>query len=232
MRIASLEDEPAQAALIRQIVEDAGYTCTTFDRSADLMHALRDGQFDVLLLDRELPDVSGLDALTWIRGNLDRHLPVILLTCRISEDDIVEGLMAGADDYMCKPVRKGELLARIQSLHRRATADALPDASLQMSGYVFDGNARTVTLHGQPVGLTPKEYDLAFLLFRNEGRIIARNHIVAAVWGRELSAVSRTIDTHVSRLRSKLDLCAANGFRLQPVYTHGYRLEAIAAGHS
>lgn len=227
MRIASLEDEAAQAALIRQVVTAAGHECTTFADGRQMMLALRDVSFDLLLLDWQLPGVSGREVLSWVRANLDRRLPAMFLTCRDAEADIVDGLAAGADDYIVKPIRPRELGARIEALLRRACPGHAGGESLCVGAFAFDGGTRTATRFGQPVGLTPKEFDLAMLLFRNEGRIVSRDHIVAAVWGRNIPPLSRTVDTHVSRVRSKLGLHAEHGVRLTPVYTHGYRLERL-----
>ncbi len=227
-RIASLEDDPTQAALVRQIVTAAGHACTTFTDGQRMLLALRDASFDLLLLDWKVPHVSGRDVLAWVRANLDRRIPVMFLTGRDAEDDVVDGLAGGADDYMIKPIRPRELAARIESLLRRAyPGHAGSGARLCVGAFAFDASARIVTCHGQPVSLTPKEFDLALLLFRNEGRIVSRNHIVAAVWGRDISPLSRTVDTHVSRVRSKLGLHAGHGVRLMPIYTHGYRLERL-----
>jgi DNA-binding response OmpR family regulator len=230
MRIASLEDEPAHAELIRQILIAAGHTCLSFERGHDLLVALRTEQVDLLLLDWFLPDFNGKEVLLWVRTHLDRHLPVIFLSCSSAEEHIVGGLTCGADDYIAKPIRKSELLARIQCVRRRVYPSwAGGDAALCAGDYTFDTAARTATCREQRIELTPKEFDLALLMFRNEGRIVSRNHIVAAVWGRELSPFSRTVDTHVSRVRAKLGLRDANGYRLTPVYTHGYRLEEAGA---
>lgn len=226
-RIASLEDEAAQAALIRQVVNAAGHECTTFADGRHMMLALRDDTFDLLLLDWQLPGVSGREVLSWVRANLDRRLPAMFLTCRDAEADIVDGLAAGADDYMVKPIRPRELGARIEALLRRACPGHAGGEPLSIGAFAFDGGTRTVTRFGHPVSLTPKEFDLAMLLFRNEGRIVSRDHIVAAVWGRNIPPLSRTVDTHVSRVRSKLGLHAEHGVRLTPVYTHGYRLERL-----
>lgn len=224
--IASLEADPVHAALIRRIVNEAGYECVSFSQSRRLLLALHDTAFDLLLLDWQMPGMSGREVLNWVRGNLDRRIPVMFLSSRNAEADIVSALVAGADDYMAKPIRAAELSARIGAVLRRSSPNNVArNAPLRLAGYVFDCAARQVTCHGHPICLTPKEFDLAVLLFRNEGRIVTRDHIIATVWGREISPLSRTIDTHVSRVRSKLGLHARNGLRLTPVYTHGYRLE-------
>ncbi|CAG2149819.1 response regulator transcription factor [Cupriavidus numazuensis] len=224
--IASLEADPVHAALIRRIVNEGGYECVSFSQSRRLLLALHDTAFDLLLLDWQMPGMSGREVLNWVRGNLDRRIPVMFLSSRNAEADIVSALVAGADDYMAKPIRAAELSARIGAVLRRSSPDNVArNAPLRLAGYVFDCAARQVTCHGHPICLTPKEFDLAVLLFRNEGRIVTRDHIIATVWGREISPLSRTIDTHVSRVRSKLGLHARNGLRLTPVYTHGYRLE-------
>ncbi|SDD11545.1 two component transcriptional regulator, winged helix family [Cupriavidus sp. YR651] len=232
LRIASLEDDIAQAALVREIVTAAGHECVTFSDGRRMLLTLRKVTFDLLLLDWHVPLVSGKEVLAWVRTHLDPRVPVMFLTCRDSEEDVVAGLAAGADDYVVKPIRPQELAARIAALARRAYPDAREPGSscLSWGCFTFDIAARAATRHGQPVGLTPKEFDLALLLFRNEGRVVPREHMVAAVWGREIPPMSRTIDTHISRVRNKLGLCCDNGVRLAPVYTHGYRLELVDAG--
>lgn len=224
--IASLEDDLSDASLIREAAAAAGHACTTFTRGCQLLRALRATPFDMLLIEWNVAGVSGRDVLAWARAHLDPRLPVMFVTVRDGEADIVEMLMAGADDYMVKPVRPAELMARIHALVRRAYPESLPGGAIVARGsFVFDGAARVATRDGVEVILTPKEFDLAMLLFRYEGRVVSREHMVAAVWGHDLSPMSRTIDTHISRVRTKLQLVASQGARLAPVYTHGYRLE-------
>lgn len=224
--IASLEDNAADAALIRRTVAGAGHACTTFTQGGHLLRALRGASYDLLLLEWNVSGVSGREVLQWVRAHLDPRQPVAFLTVRADERDVVEALEGGADDYLIKPIRPAELLARIHALVRRAYPESLAvGATVERGCFVFDGATRTVLRHGRDIALTPKEFDLAMLLFRHEGRVVSRDHIVAAVWGRDIAPLSRTIDTHMSRVRTKLMLTDEHGARLSPVYTHGYRLE-------
>ena len=183
----------------------------------------------MLIIDWQVPDLSGADVLRWAREKLPPVLQVLFMTSRSGEDDIVAGLAAGADDYMIKPLRRGELVARVQALLRRAYPSQTVVEQIQFSQYVFEPRTGRLTVHGQPTELTQKEFDLALLLFRNLGRPLSRAYILEAVWSRDVEIPSRTMDTHVSRVRTKLQLRPENGFRLAPVYSYGYRLEHLSA---
>jgi DNA-binding response OmpR family regulator len=150
------------------------------------------------------------------------------MTSRSGEDDIVTGLAAGADDYMIKPIRRGELVARVQALLRRAYPTQNAVEQIQFNQYVFEPRTSRLTAAGEQIELTQKEFDLALLFFRNLGRPLSRAYILEAVWSRDVEIPSRTMDTHVSRVRSKLQLRPENGFRLAPVYSYGYRLEQVS----
>ncbi|MGV8268428.1 response regulator transcription factor, partial [Pseudomonas aeruginosa] len=119
MKIASLEDDLDQALRIQQVLTTAGYACSSYQQSRDLLAALRTEHFDLVLLDWHLPDIDGDDVVRWLRANIGPRIPVIFLTNRSSEDDLVEGLRAGADDYIVKPLRPLELLARVAALLRK-----------------------------------------------------------------------------------------------------------------
>ena len=193
-----------------------------------MLNQLRRESFDMLIIDWQVPDLSGADVLRWAREKLPAVLPVLFMTSRSGEDDIVAGLAAGADDYMIKPIRRGELVARVQALLRRAYPTQNTIEQIQFSHYIFEPRTGRLLDHGEPVELTQKEFDLALLLFRNLGRPLSRAYILEAVWSRDVEIPSRTMDTHVSRVRTKLKLRPENGFRLAPVYSYGYRLEQVS----
>jgi len=225
MRIAILDDDKTQLALVSTCLISAGHHCHTFTQGKDLLHHLRRESFDLLVLDWQVPDLSGLEVLQWVRKNVAAPVPVLFMTGRASEADIVDALAAGADDYMVKPIRRAELVARVNALLRRAYPNLQPAEVLRFKQHTFDPHTCEATLDGRPVEMTRKEFDLAVLLFHNIGRALSRSHIMEAVWGRDPNVPSRSMDTHISRVRSKLDLRPTRGYRLSPVYSYGYRLE-------
>ncbi|WP_211467013.1 response regulator transcription factor, partial [Collimonas silvisoli] len=156
---------------------------------------------------------------------LSRTLPVLFVTNRADEEGVVEALAAGADDYMIKPIRHSELTARVRAILRRAYPAQSPSTHLVFNDYVFDTRSGCLTLRGKSIEITQKEFELALLFFRNIDHPLSRAHILEAVWSRDAVIPSRTMDTHVSRVRSKLQLRPENGYRLRPVYRYGYRLE-------
>ena len=157
--------------------------------------------------------------------------PVIFVTSRDAEDDIVTALRDGADDYMVKPIRRMELLSRIEAVRRRYGLHEDLSETILIPPFRFDLTARQVTRNDIPIEkLTEKEFQLALFMFRNLGRLLSRGHLLEAIWGLHASIPTRTLDTHVSRVRSKLALQPANGFRLTPVYNFGYRLERLEQG--
>ena len=225
MKIASLEDDLDQARRIQQVLTTAGYTCTSYHQSRDLLAALRAERFDLVLLDWHLPDIDGDDVVRWLRANIGPRIPVIFLTNRSSEDDLVEGLRAGADDYIVKPLRPQELLARVAALLRRSQIAEPANDGFEVARYSIEPGARVISLDSTPVALAPKEFDLALLFFRNIGRLMSRDVLAECVWNREIPATSRTLDTHLSNIRQKLQLRPEHGVRLSSSYALGYRLE-------
>jgi len=227
MRTAILEDDSNQSQVLARWLGEAGHDCHAFDSGKALIRNLGRETYDLLLLDWNVPDMNGTEVLAWVRNSLRSTVPVIFVTAQHSENAIVEALSSGADDYLVKPVRRRELVARALAVYRRAHAEAASEAVFEFPPYRFELKARRVEVHGRSVDLTEKEYDLAVFLFRERGRVLSRGHILERIWGRNAAVVTRTIDTHISRLRTKLDLSAQNGLRLSSVYSYGYRLEKI-----
>lgn len=228
MRIAVLDDDRSQTDLVCQVLSSAGHVCFPFQSGKELQNQLRRESYDMLVIDWQVPDLDGAEILRWAREKLPANLPVLFMTSRSGEDDIVAGLAAGADDYMIKPIRRGELVARVQALLRRSYPHQNTVEQIQFGNYIFEVRTGRVTMNSALVELTQKEFDLALLFFRNLGRPLSRAYILEAVWARDIEIPSRTMDTHVSRVRTKLQLRPDNGFRLAPVYSYGYRLEQIS----
>lgn len=229
MRIALLEDEQHIAELVGLWLEEEGHRVNHFASGTSLIDALRRNTFDLLILDWLVPDVDGEAVLGWVRGHLDWHIPVLFVTQRDAEDDVVRILMQGADDYLSKPVRPRELIARVTALARRSTMQRRPSQPLQHEPYQIDLATRTVTRDDETIQLTQKEFELAAFLFQNAGRVLSRDYILENVWGHRPGMNTRTVDTHISRLRSKLRLYPENGWKLTGIYHHGYRLEPATA---
>jgi DNA-binding response OmpR family regulator len=230
MRIALLEDDPSQSDLVRMWLTAAGHSVHAHGRSREFMRMLARDSFDMLLLDWELPDLNGDQVLAWVRANVRENVPVLFATARDSEEDIVSALRAGADDYLVKPLRKNELLARVDALGRRRQAAASPRETMRVADFEIDLDRRSITRGGIALDVTQKDFDLAVFLFRNVGNLVSRGHILESVWGRNPDLNTRTVDTHISRLRTKLGLVPEQGWRLTAIYQHGYRLEQIDAG--
>lgn len=211
-------------------LEEAGFTYQYYTGGKAFLRDLQRESFDLLVLDWMLPDMDGDQILLWVRAHIDWPLPVIFVTARDSEEDIVRGLSLGADDYMIKPVRRNEFLARLRAIGRRTYAQSEEKPRLLLPPYEVDAASHTILVSGKPVELTQKEYELSYFLLRNVGRILSRGHILENVWGQSGDLNTRTVDTHISRIRSKLGFLPENGWRLSSVYTHGYRLEQLTAG--
>lgn len=225
--IGCLEDDPEQTALLRLWLESAGYRCAVFASAGEFRKRLGSEAVDLLLLDWNLPDATGLEVLQWIRQSPNANLPVLFLTARGEETDIVEGLQAGADDYVVKPPRQAELLARVRAVLRRrgGSGENEPETPLSLPPYTVDATRRRISVGGEQIELTQREFELACYLFRRQGRIVSRDALLENIWNLGPNISTRTVDTHVSRLRKKLHLSGEHGWRLTAIYQHGYRLE-------
>jgi len=229
MKIAVLEQDRPQADLICQVLSAAGHSCQSYDNAKELLGQLRKDSADMLVMDWHVPDMEGAEVLRRAKEKLASNAPTMFLVGNNAEDDIIAGVTAGADDYLVKPVRRGELVARVSALLRRAYPSQNSAEQLQFGPYTFETRPGRLLKDGSVIDVTQKEFSLALLFFRNIGRPLSRAYIHESVWVRDNDVPSRTMDTHVSRVRNKLHLRPENGFRLVPVYSYGYRLEKLGA---
>ena len=228
MRIAILEDDLEQAERVRLLLEGSGHTVHVHTRGKPLLAKLAHESYDLIIIDWEIPDISGYDVLRSVRGQWAPTTPILFLTHRDNEHDIVQALQAGADDFLVKPPRELEFLARVQALGRRRRPDS--PQGIDVPPYRLDLDQSTISRDGVGIELTHREYEVALFFFRNLGKVVSRAQILESVWGRGEGITTRTVDTHVSRLRSALGLSSASGVRLTPVYGYGYRLECVSPG--
>lgn len=215
LKILIVEDEPPIANLIRASLSDEGYSCTcAFDgkQGADLIEK---ENFDLILLDIMLPEINGYELLEYIKPT---GMPVIFLTAKGAVSDKIKGLKLGADDYIVKPFQIGELLARVEAVLRRYGKD---DKRLAFADVLIELDARQVLQNGQAVELTVKEFDLLVELIYNKNVALYRDRLYERVWGEEFIGETRTLDSHIQRLRKKLRW----EDRIKTVFRIGYRLE-------
>lgn len=232
MQICILDDDRNFTEFVARTLREAGHSCHVFSNAKDLFQELRRNTFDLLLLDWVMPVTSGDRVLEKIRSGLELDLPVIFLTVRNAEADVIAMLKAGADDYIVKPVSPALLIARVDTLLRRVYRLEEVNSRLVFGIYEFHPDQREVSVRGTRVTLAQKEFDLALLLFRNTSRTLSRAYIRSAIWKNDVDIHSRTIETHISGIRSKLTLRPNNGYRIASVYGYGYRLEDVTAAVS
>lgn len=225
MRIGVLEDDATQLDLYKLWLSTAQHLCVFYSTVADFLAALKTEKFDLLLIDMSLPDGTGDEALTWVRDNLGWSIPIIVVTARDAEADVVSTLRLGADDYVVKPPKYFELVARIEVMGRRNKV--AQQQVLKLGVYEIHQENREILLSGKSIELTQKEYEVACYLFQNPGRLLSRVHLLEVIWGLQAEIDTRTVDTHVSRLRRKLNIYPENGWEIISVYGYGYRVEMV-----
>jgi len=225
MNIALLEDDTAQADLMAHWLTGAGLRCLRFETGAAFRVGILQEHADLILIDWTLPDDDGLAILNWLRSTLQVTVPIMFVTGRAEEESLVLALQQGADDYLIKPLRQAETLARVNALLRRGGARRAAVVTLGCIQVDIDNHRAIV--NGTAIDLTEREAKTAALLLRNHGRLITREQLLEDVWKTSTEIDKRAIDTHLSRLRIKLGLTPANGFNLLTVFHKGYRLEML-----
>ena len=227
MKILVLDDDIAHSRFICSILEQHGHKVIVATDGAFAVRLLAKDIVDLVILDWIVPVMTGLDVLRWIRSNIGIRLPVFFLASRRFDHSIAEALNFGADDYAVKPISQDELIARVDAIARRLRGDSGRLKIIEAGAYVLDQRSRSVTLGGVHIRITNKEFEIATMLFENLGLVVPREHLGKIIWGRPVSTLTRSLDTHIWRVRSKLSLSSENGLALKSVYSIGYRLELV-----
>lgn len=224
-RILLVEDEQALSEPLSFLLEREGYTVTVAEDGPSALAAFDRGGADVVLLDLMLPGIPGTEVCRELRTR--SAVPIIMLTAKDSEVDIVVGLELGADDYVTKPYSTRELLARIRAVSRRHTdAGDGADAVLAAGSVRMDLERHTVSVSGTVVNMPLKEFELLEFLMRNAGRVLTRGQLIDRVWGTDYFGDTKTLDVHIKRIRSRIEAIPADPSMLITVRGLGYRFEA------
>lgn len=222
MRLLIIEDDATTARFLEKGLKEAGHTTCWVDSGVDGLSQALGATFDAIILDRMLPRLDGISILKTMRSN-KVQTPVLLLSALGQTDHRVEGLRAGADDYLVKPFVFSELLARLEAIMRRAQPDLSNEATLSIQDLTLDLMTRSAIRGARRIDLLPREFHILEYLMRNAGRIVTRTMLLENIWGYHFDPQTNVIDVHISRLRKKID---AEGDRalIQTVRGAGYRM--------
>lgn len=226
MKIALLEDDPAQSDLVCLWLREKDHQVSAFSTGAELLSALAKESYDMMIFDWHLPDTTGIEVLEIVRQQYDKNIPILFTTQRDDENDIVSALQNGADDYLIKPLRQAELSARVMALGRRSAAPN-EEEIVEVGAIQLNRTSGEASVDGKAVKLTDKEHQLACLLLQNEGRLFSREYLLNLIWGISAAINTRTVDSHVSKVRRILKINPEMGYRIKTIYQHGYRFEKI-----
>ena len=218
-----VEDDASIRELEQYALQTNQYTVRGFEDGASFWAAVRETVPDLVILDVMLPDEDGYQILGRLRETAaTRTVPVIMVTAKTSEIDVVKGLDHGADDYLCKPFGIMEFISRVKAVLRRARTAPASTTTLRFGDITLDDVARTVTVDGEPVELTFKEFELLRIFMQNAGIVLQRETLMNKVWGTDYEGESRTLDMHIKTLRQKI---GDYGNHIKTVRNVGYRLE-------
>jgi len=224
-RILIVEDEESLSEPLDYLLRREGYETAVAADGRSALQLFERGGADLVLLDLMLPGLPGTEVCRELRTT--SNVPIIMLTAKDSEVDIVVGLELGADDYVAKPYSSRELLARIRAvLRRRVEAVDVDDAVLESGPVRMDVERHVVTVDGNEVAMPLKEFELLELLMRNAGRVLTRGQLIDRVWGADYYGDTKTLDVHVKRIRSKIEQDPSQPTLLVTVRGLGYRFEA------
>ena len=224
--IAIVEDDTIFATELAEFLSGLGYTVTIYNSAQKFLTAVRQKECDLMIVDWSIPDLTGIEVLEYIR-KFHPDMPSIMLTARNDRRDVIRGLEAGADDFVSKPVDREILSLRIKAVLRRYHGDVRTrPESVALGPYLLRPSTSTVYFNDEAISLPKREFDMAMLFFTNPNRLLSRQYLAATLWGKTVDYQSRTIDTHVARLRKNLMLDPASGISLNALYGFGYTLQA------
>ena len=232
MKIALVDDDAICGQFAEHALHEGGYVAEIFTSVGAFKRAFQRDTFDMIFLDWVMPEMTGIEVLTWLQQSAGSHVPVIMISSKADSADIAEALEAGADDYVVKPLDPTILLARVNALARRTYGKQRSDVALSINGVVLNPHSGQASVNGETIELTTKEFELAHSLFKNLGRPLSRSYLLETLWGKNRDVITRTLDAHISKIRRKLDLRPENGFVLQTIYGYGYRLELVDNGQA
>jgi DNA-binding response OmpR family regulator len=228
MYICLLEDDPVLSTEVATHLDSLGHRTTIFNNGSDVVRALKTDTYDLFILDWHVPGVTGVEVLEHIRKARKLPTPVLFLTSRSDEQDLVSVFKRGADDYCTKPLKPNEFCVRVEALLRRSYPPIQTSNKRTYYNYVFDMNSQGVAFGDQFKTLSEKEFKLALLLFDNMDRAISRQRMIDEVWGGASNTLSRTLDVHISWLRKKLDLSSTSKtLFIKSIHGYGYRLSTL-----
>ena len=223
-----IEDDKSVSQLIRLYLAEDGYRVLNAEDGLSGLKMATEESPDIVLLDLNLPGMDGIDVCRNIREKSD--LPIIMVTARVEEDDRLDGLDRGADDYVSKPFSPRELVARVNAVMRRTSKANKKRKEIgerfKLGDLVIDLSRRSASVRGAEMELTPTEFRLLAFFIESPNRTISRQQIIDNVFGYDFSGYDRTVDTHVSNLRKKLDAASPDRQHLKTMYGFGYRLDA------
>jgi len=226
MRIVLLDDDTQRIDLIASTLNGNGYAFRPCSCVENAWKIFTYEGFELLVIGQTMADIQSVISL---REKMPANFPVLLIAGHGEAERIVQLLESGIADYLVKPIRRNELLTRLEILLQRAYPDRNNKNHIQFGPYLFETQKSQLTKNGMEILLTQKEFELALLLFQHLGRPLSRVYIQDKIWVQEKEVPSRTIDTHISRVRTKLQLQPENGYRLLPVYSYGYQLEEVSS---
>lgn len=226
MKIAIVDSNSEQVATIADVLDELGHDCYSFTSSEQMLRRFALNPFQMIVVNLQNPQEKARPVKA-IRQIVPATVPVLCLTSSTNEYALTTCLDDGANDYVITTIRRRELAARVMVLLHKAYPVQTAESQVKFGSHVFEQTRGHLMIDGALVDLTRKEFNLALLFFRNAGRPLSRALIMETVWKDESIEESRTMDTHISRVRNKIGLVPENGFRLSPVYGYGYRLDRV-----